>query len=164
MAVRIRPLTLDDTASYNACVDTVAKERRHFSMFEAAPLAEVRKRMRKRLRGKIPFLVAVDGARVVGWAAVFRPDLPSLNHNGDVVIGLLQEYRGIGLGTKLMTGVLKMSKGKFESLLFCVFSKNKPARKLGKKMGFKQCGREKNFVKLAYGVDDQLILQKLIRG
>ncbi len=163
MAVKIRPIVLKDAASYRQCWDTVAKERRSFYWYEAPPLSEVRANLRKSLRKKTPILVAVDDERVVGWAAVYRAGVPSLSHGGDLLMCLLPEYRGVGLGTKLAAGVLKMARGKFDMMLFCVFGKNKSARKLGQKLGFELCGTEKKAVKMAYGFDDLLILQKHLR-
>ena len=62
MAVKIRPVTLEDAASYRQCWDTVARERRHIWWYEAPPLPRLRANLRKSLRQKTPFLVAVDGA------------------------------------------------------------------------------------------------------
>src|SRR5688572_10682290 len=107
MAVKIRPIVLEDAASYRQCFDAVAKERRYLAVYKASPLAEVRANVRKRLREKIPHLVAMDGEHVVGWAIVFRPGLPSLSHNGDLVVCVHPEYRSRGLGTKLAAGILK---------------------------------------------------------
>ncbi len=160
MAVKIRPVTLEDAASYRQCWDTVARERRHIWWYEAPPLPRLRTNLRKSLRQKTPFLVAVDGARVIGWTAVFRPGTPSLSHNGDLLVMLLPEYRRKGLGRKLAAAVLKACRGKFDAVTFCFFGKNKAARKLAKSLGFAICGREKKAVKLAYGFDDQLITQK----
>jgi RimJ/RimL family protein N-acetyltransferase len=115
------------------------------------------------LRKKTPFLVAVDEERVIGWASMVSSDAPSLRHNGIFGIGLLPEYRGLGLGTKLMAGVLKLSRGRFDSLILDVFGKNKRAQKLYKNMGFKPCGRITRHVKLAYGFDDVVIMEKRLR-
>lgn len=164
MGVKIRPIALKDAAGYRDCWDAVAKERRHIAWYEAPPLSKLRANLRKSLRKKTPFLVAADGDRVVGWAAVFRADVPALSHGGDLLVMLLPEYRRMDLGTKLAAGVLKICRGKFDSVLFCFFGKNKPARKLSKKLGFELCGRERSFVKLAYGFDDQVVTQKLLRA
>jgi L-amino acid N-acyltransferase YncA len=163
MAVKIRPIVLKDAASYRRCRDTVAKERRYSYEYKAPPLSEVRVNLRKHLRKKTPFLVAMDGERVVGWAAVYRAGVPALSHGGDLVLGLLSEHRGMGLGTKLAAGVLKTARGKFDMVILTVFRKNKRARKFFERMGFKSCGAEKNAVKLAYGFDDVLIMQKQTR-
>lgn len=163
MAVKIRPIVLEDAASFRQCYDAVAKERRYLFGYKAPPLSAVQARLRKNLREKTPSLVAVDGERVVGWAAVYRAGVPALSHSGDFAIGLLPEYRGMGLGAKLGAGVLKMARGKFDTLLLTVVRKNKRARKLCKKLGFESCGVEKKAVKLAYGFDDVLIMQKQMR-
>ena len=160
MPVKIRPIALNDAAGYRRCRDTVAKERRYLYEYKAPPLAEVRARLRKSLRKKTPFLVAVDGERVVGWAAVYRAVWPTLSHGGDLVMSLLPEYRGMGLGTKLAAGVLEMAQGKFDMVILTVFGKNKRARKFCKKIGFEPCATEKKAVKLAYGFDDVVIMQQ----
>lgn len=164
MAVKIRPIVLKDSASYRRCWDVIAKERLYITEFKAPPLSGVRAQVQHNMRAKGLFLVAVDGERVVGFAAVYRIDLPSLNHNGRLGAGLAPGYREMGLGTKLMARLMKMSRGKFDFLYLDVFAKNKRAQRLYKKMGFEPCGRIKNYVKgLAYGSDDALLMQKQMR-
>jgi len=160
MAVKIRPIVLKDAAGYRQCWDAVAKERRYLYVYEAPPLSEVRTNLRKSLRRKTPFLVAEDGERVVGWAAVFSSGWPPYKNCGHLGMSIHPEHRGMGLGTKLAARVLKMSHGKFDSVFLTVFGKNKPARKLAKKMQFELCGGIRKGVKLAYGLDDVLIMQK----
>lgn len=164
MAVKIRPIVLKDAASYRQCWDAVAKERRYIIEYEAPPLSEVRAIVREKLRRKDPMFVAVDDGRVVGWAAASPFDRPAISHVGDFGMSLLPAYRGMGLGTKLMAAVLKKCRGKFDSLFLCVLWKNKRARRLYEKMGFEPCGRIKRYVKLAYGFDDLLDMQKQMRG
>jgi ribosomal protein S18 acetylase RimI-like enzyme len=161
VVLKIRPIALKDAESYRRCWDAVAKERRYVTEHKAPPLSEARAQLRQTLREKNPFLVAVDGKRVVGWAAVFRFGLPSLSHNGKFGIALLPKYRDMGLGTKLLAAILKMARGKFRVLTLEVFGKNRRAQKLYRKIGFETCGRIKTYVKgLAYGSDDALLMQR----
>ena len=163
MAIKIRPIVLNDAASYSAGREVLAKEGRYSYESEAPPASLLRARIRKNLRLKNPMLVAVDGERVVGWAGVYRAGIPSLSHGGDLVMSVLPEYRGRGLGTKLASGVLKMARGEFEMVILAVFGKNRRAQKFFKSQGFAPCGKEKKAVKLAYGFDDVVIMQKQIR-
>lgn len=164
MSVKIRPIHAKDAASYRRCWDIIGKERLYLTETEAPPLSEVRRQVDNSLRTQSPFLVAVDGDRVVGFAALYRFGLPSLSHNARLGIGLIPEYREKGLGTKLMAGLLKLSRGKFRVLYLEVFGKNQRARKLYEKMGFEVCGRIKGYMKgLSYGSDDGLLMQKLMR-
>jgi len=160
MAIKIRPIVSKDATSYRQCFDAVAKERRYLTDHEAPPLTEVRAQFRKILREEIPFLVAVDDGRVVGFALLEPWGPHSMSHTVNFGIGLLPEYREIGLGTKLLAGVLKLCRGKYSAVGLNVFRKNKRARNLYKKMGFKSCGQLKKAVKLAYGFDDLLYMQK----
>lgn len=164
MAVKIRPITLKDAASYRRCWDLVAKERLYLTEQKAPPLSQVRAQVGNSLREKTPFLVAVDKEQVVGFAALYRFGLPSLRHNARFGIGLLPEYRDAGLGTKLMKRLLKTSRGKFHVVYLEVFGKNTRARRLYRKMGFETCGRIKRYVKgLVYGSDDGVLMQKLLQ-
>jgi ribosomal protein S18 acetylase RimI-like enzyme len=114
-------------------------------------------------RKKLPIMVAVDVERVVGWANLFGSDLPSVKHCVDFGMSLHRAYREKGLGTKLMTRTLKMAQGKYDSVVLFVFRKNKRARNLYEKMGFEVCGGTKRGVKLPFGYDDTLFMQKRLR-
>lgn len=163
MTVKIRPITLKDSASYWQCRKALAKELR-YSIEYKVPLARERAHLRKRLRKKTPFLVGVDDARVIGAAFVFRQGFPSQDHLGDLGLFILPEYRGKGLEAKLVAGVLKMSQGKFESVTWWFVGKNRPARALAKKLGFERAAWLRKAVKMAYGFDDLLIMQKRMHG
>lgn len=164
MAIKIRPVVLKDAASYRRCWDSIARERLYFTERKAPPLSEVRAQVRQNMRGDAPFLVAVDGERVVGFAAAYRHAVPSTSHNAKFGIGLLPAYREAGLGAKLTAGILKRCRGKFHVVYLEVFGKNIRAQKLYRKMGFERCGRIKNYVKgLAYGSDDAVLMQRLMR-
>jgi ribosomal protein S18 acetylase RimI-like enzyme len=163
VAVKIRLITLKDVASYRQCVDAIAKESRHFVETEAAPLPEMRAQVRRNLKKNDPFFVAVDADRVVGFATVFSSDIPAQRHVAKLGMGLLPEYREKGLGTKLMTAVLKLSRRKFDFMYLDVVGKNRRARKLYEKMGFQLCARLKKTVKLPGGFDDTLVMQKQLK-
>src|SRR5262249_14815373 len=68
----IRPSVPADAEDVWACLDSVARERRHIAMVEPPTLEEVRSFLRTLAdRGVIQF-VALDGPRVVGWCDVTR--------------------------------------------------------------------------------------------
>jgi L-amino acid N-acyltransferase YncA len=160
MAVKIRPVALKDAANFRRCYAAIAKEGQYIFPPKTPSLAFLRADLRNLLRTKTTFLVAVDGQQIVGWVIVGRPGTPSLSHCGDVKLFLLLRYKGTGVDAELVTRALKMSRGKFESLLFYCFRKDEHARKLGAKLGFMLRGHESKFAKLAYGFDDLLIMQR----
>jgi len=163
VVVKIRPVGPKDAAGYKRCYDVLAKERLYGFEVGVLSLPKVRAQVRHSLRQETPFLVAVDEGRIVGWAAVYGSDLPSISHCVDLGMGLLPEYRGMGLGTKMLAGLLRMCRGKFDSVFLTVVRKNKRARKLYKKMGFEPWGGVKKALKMSYGFDDTLFMQKQMR-
>jgi len=162
MAIKIRPIVLQDATGYRRCLGTIAKERL-YGFDESMSLAAIRGQVRDNLRRKHPFLVAVDDDRIVGWAALYGSDLPSKNHCLDLGMGLLPQYREVGLGTKLLTKLLNMARGKIDSVFLTVVRKNKRARNLYRKMGFEPRGGIRNIVKTTYGPDDLMFMQKHLR-
>jgi GNAT superfamily N-acetyltransferase len=57
-----------------------------------------------------PVYYAIDNDRVVGWCDVFPFNNPRQSHRGGLGMGLIPEYRGQGLGSKLLSSVIEHSK------------------------------------------------------
>ncbi len=163
MALKIRPIILKDAASFRQCVGAVAAERRYLAFYGPFPYLQVKAFLRRMLHEKNPSLVVTDGDRIVGWADVTRVNAWTSSHVGTLGMGLLPEYRGKGLGKKLLAGVLKLANTKFDQVDLTVYRQNKRARNLYKKAGFAWCGTKKGAAKLSYGIDDVLIMQKHLR-
>jgi RimJ/RimL family protein N-acetyltransferase len=102
MDVSIRPIRLEDVESFRECVDIVAREKIYIAVSEAPPLVPMRNYVPTRSRKEILWLVACDGERVVGWCDIRPSREHALRHCGSVALGLLLEYRGKGLGRRLL--------------------------------------------------------------
>ncbi|MEM3655356.1 MAG: GNAT family N-acetyltransferase [Thermoprotei archaeon] len=82
--------------------------------------------------------VAVSGGRVVGLCDVGRRSGAAESHVGVLGIALRKEYRGQGLGRRLITYCLEKCVGVFEIVTLEVFSNNVRAVKLYTPLGCKQ--------------------------
>jgi len=110
-------------------------------------------------KGHLVFLVAVRDSRVVGWCEVRRVSPGTeMDHRGILGICVRKEFRGMGLGRKLMEAALEKSKGKFEVVELDVFSVNKRAIKLYEEFGFKKFGLRRAAVKRKERYYDILIM------
>ena len=101
-------------------------------------------------KGKV-LLVAVVNGMIVGQIQVECGAKRRTRHVGQIGMSILDEYRGIGVGTALMESIIAWAKedGIIEKLALSVFATNKGAIGLYEKMGFEEEGREIRRIRLA---------------
>ena len=114
--------------SFHDALSTVAKERIYIEMIEAPSLEKVSSFQSSLISKNGPVYYAINNDRVVGWCDVFPDENPRQNHRGGLGMGLLPEFRGQGLGSKLLSAVLDHAK-KFglEKVELNVYTSNTPA-------------------------------------
>lgn len=103
-------------------------------------------------QGGVTF-VAEDGGRIVGFLVFTRNSMKRLNHTGLFGMGILEDYRNQGVGTKLLSQLIGWAKTQegIEKICLGVFSTNERAIKVYEKFGFKEEGREKRQIKFEDG-------------
>lgn len=91
---------------------------------------------------------AVKDGKVVGMAVLYIQPFEKLKHQCLFAIVVDPEERGQGIGTTLLKEIEKIGKKKhgLEILHLEVYEKN-PAFELYKRLGFKEYGRQKHFLK-----------------
>lgn len=149
--------------SFHEALSIVAKEKVYIEMIEAPPLERVSSFQNGLIAKDGPVYYAINNDRVVGWCDVFPEENPRQNHRGGLGMGLLPEFRGQGLGTKLLSSVLDHAK-KFglEKVELNVYTSNAPAVALYKKFGFEQEGLIKKYRKLDGQYFDCLAMGKFL--
>ena len=105
-SVEIVPITQDHIESFHRALDFVARERRYLSFLEAPPLESMRAFVLNNISHGYPQLVAVSAGQVVGWCDVVPKPRPIYAHVGVLGMGLLPEFRGQGLGDRLIRQTL----------------------------------------------------------
>jgi len=140
----IRPFTLADLASFHRPLDAVARERRHLALLEAPPIADAERYLCAALeQGAIRF-VAEDDDRVVGWCDVTPRQEPGSSRVGHLGMGLLREYRGQGIGYRILDYTVREAFGKgLTRIDLEVFSSNQAAIGLYRRYGFTIEGRRR---------------------
>jgi len=88
----------------------------------------------------IDIIVEVDGKMVANSEVEKRSGL--MSHVGYLGIGIKANYRGIGIGTRIMQTLKEESKkAGLKILVLDAFATNKTAKALYRKMGFQDAGR-----------------------
>lgn len=84
-------------------------------------------------------LIAEHNGKIVGSARI-ESGRWRKSHVGEFGISIRDGYRGIGLGKCLMSEIIKLAKKELgvKIIRLCVYSNNKPAISLYKKLGFKK--------------------------
>jgi ribosomal protein S18 acetylase RimI-like enzyme len=160
--VVVRESEAADAASFRACLDAVARERRWLALLEAPPLAELRAFLEKQRRRGMIQLVAVAGSDVVGWCDVIPKDIDGFRHAADLGMGLLPAWRGRGHGRALLEGTL--TRARRAGLLRVeleVYASNRAAIALYERCGFQHEGRRRR-ARLLDGVAEDVVEMALL--
>lgn len=160
---RIEYASIDLIPSFHRALGAVARERIFLEMIEAPPLARVAIHQSELITRNGPVYYAVEGNRVVGWVDISPKESPRQAHRGTLGMGLVEEFRGQGLGSKLLKEVLAHAKRfGLEKVELQVYSNNQPAIALYRKFGFEDEGLLRHYRKLDGIYFDCLTMAKFL--
>jgi len=106
MACQIIPIAEGHIAGFHAALDRVARERKYLAFLEAPPLAELEAFVRKNIAKGNPQFVALDDSDVLGWCDITPMERTVFAHRGSLGMGVLPEFRGKGIGRRLLEATL----------------------------------------------------------
>ena len=161
--VRVRTIAFADIEQFQEVTDAVMRERRYLAFVAAFPIDEVARFVARNLWLGNPHVVADDAGRIVGWCDIRRETIPVYAHIGHLGMGVLPEYRGRGLGERLMRAALDAARAAaFERIELSVFARNTRAAALYRKMGFVNEGTRVRGKKLDGEYDDVHMMALLL--
>ncbi len=130
-----------------SAVDSVAREHKYLAFLEGPPIETTREFVLDHINNKWPQLVALHEGKVIGWCDISSLDRPVFAHIGSLGIGVIDGYRGMGVGRALMKTTLAEAKQKgLTRIELTVREKNIRAINLYKDLGFVTEGIHKNGV------------------
>lgn len=145
--------------SFHKALAAVAAEKIYIETIEVPELESVEKFQSKLIAENAPVYYAVQDGRVVGWCDISIKDNPRMKHRGSLGMGLIDGYRGQGLGSQLMEASLQHAKKiGLEKVELAVYTTNPAAIALYRKHGFIDEGCIKNYRKLDVQVFDALMM------
>ncbi len=162
--VRIVPIAEEHIAGFRAAVDSVAREKRYLAMVRAFPLKQTRQYVRGNIRKRNPHFVALAAGRVVGWCDIQVIPRHTQAHSGVLGMGLVDRFRGKGIGGALMRAALERAKKRgLTRVELTVREDNLRAMGLYKKFGFALEGRKRDAIRLAGRYYDLFSMALLFR-
>ena len=126
-------------ASYRACLDTVAREKKYLAQIEALPLEKIQGFVKTSVAEDAIQFFALDGGEVVGWADIFPAWAHATSHCGSLGMGVHPRYRRQGLGRRLLAACIDKAWAKgLTRIELEARADNTAAIALYKKFGFEQ--------------------------
>jgi len=145
MDVKIKKIEKEYIEGFCNAVNSVAAEKKYILTLEPHPFEKMEAFANKNIDNNYAQYVALLDGQVIGWADIVPHSYSTMAHVGQLGMGVLNEYRGQGIGRKLLSAVVNHA---FESgltrLELEVFSDNHIAISLYESMGFKTEGEKIN--------------------
>jgi ribosomal protein S18 acetylase RimI-like enzyme len=161
--VFVVPITEDLIEGYRRAVDLVARERKYLARTEAPSMEDVRSFTRENIAKGNAHVVAVDGERVVGWCDIVPSKREVFSHCGTLGMGLLGEYRGKGIGLRMLGAALDRARQNgLERVELEVFESNQRAIGMYRKAGFRVEGKKERAARLDGAYQNVLLMALLL--
>jgi RimJ/RimL family protein N-acetyltransferase len=110
------------------------------------------------------FLVVCDDSNVVGWCDAGRIGRDGFRHRAELGMGLLPEFRRMGIGSRLLEQAISWARNReIEILELSVFASNASARSLYARFGFTVEGVRTRARKLDDVYDDVILMALHLR-
>jgi ribosomal protein S18 acetylase RimI-like enzyme len=148
-AVEIVPIAEGHIEGFHRTLDIVARERRYLTFLEAPPLPSTRAFILDMIRQGYPQFVAMADGEIAGWCDIIPNSRPIRAHCGVLGMGLLPQFRGQGLGRRLIHRTLDAARAfGVTRVELSVREDNANAIALYRKIGFVEEGLQRNAVRL----------------
>lgn len=155
----IEPTVEAHVEGYRNVVDAVSRERLYLVSVEGFPADQTREFVANILGGDGVQYLALDEGEVVGWCDIVRYPSEGFRHVGKLGMGILAEYRGQGLGRRLLETTVAAAPGiGISRVELEVFASNAGAINLYRRFGFADEGRKRKVRILDGHVDDILCM------
>jgi len=162
--ILIRPPKMSDLDSSLKMINSLVEERAMLTIQKKQTLKEERKYLKGIVESKNSLhLSLIINEEVVGSSRIAM-GTGTKSHIGELGISLRKDARGKGLGEKLIKEVINKAIKKFKPKIIAldVYTKNKIAQSLYKKMGFQKVGTIKGGTQYYGKYEDIIIMAKYI--
>jgi len=149
MRFKIISITAEYIKQFNIAVDAVARERKYLAFLTGPSMDMSTAFVQENIKGNWPHVVAIAENKVVGWCDITSIHRDVAEHVGSLGIGVIEGYRGIGIGEELMHAALQLAKDRgLTRIELTVRENNTRAIELYKKLGFSAEGLHRNAIRI----------------
>lgn len=162
--IDIRLIRENDIEAYRIALSSVIDEQRYFAMLELPPLERTREFIVNNIKSGAAHYVACLGEEIIGWCIIATDPLRRRHaHTGGLGIGIIELWRGQGLGERLMTAAINHAReAGLLRIELSVYDSNVRARRMYEKLGFIHEGTKRKGAKFDHGFEDIHIMGLLL--
>lgn len=163
----IREIKLDDAESLINLIKQVESESQ-FMLFESGERNIGPEQQEKRIEamkkeGNSTIFVAEENNELIGYLIAMGANAKRNKHSVYLVIGILTQYRGLGIGTKLFKQLEEWAtEHSIHRLELSVVTRNEAGLQLYKKMGFNIEGTKRHSLFINGEFVDEYYMSKLL--
>jgi ribosomal protein S18 acetylase RimI-like enzyme len=162
--VMIAPIGVEHIGGFHQVLQTVARERIYLAMTEVQPLPWAEDFVHANIRHRHAQFVALADGAVVGWCDIVPHALTGFTHAGALGMGLLPDWRGRGIGKRLLAATLQAALAAgLTRIELDVYGDNTAAIGLYRHFGFIEEGR-KRCARLLDGAYQDVLIMALLVG
>ncbi|MEA3320681.1 MAG: GNAT family protein [Bacillota bacterium] len=165
--MKIREIRMDDAENLLVLIKEV-ESTSAFMLMEPGEREMTLEQQQKRIevmdkQNNSTTFVAEENGKFIGYLFVMGGSAKRTKHSAYLVIGILQEYRGKGIGTKLFNAVTTWAlKHNISRLELSVVTENESGVALYKKCGFEIEGTKRNSLMINGRAYDEYYMSKLL--
>jgi RimJ/RimL family protein N-acetyltransferase len=160
--IAIVPAEPSHVERFHVTLDTVAREGLWLGSTEAKPIESLGAFVLSSIEKRNPIFFAMDGEQLVGWCDITRSGNKTTTHCGELGMGVLANYRGKGIGTRLIEAALNAaSEVDIPRVELTVYATNPAAIGLYRKVGFVEEGRMSRFAVLKGAFVDAIAMARV---
>lgn len=164
--MNIRKVNIEDSESYLGMLNQLDNETKYM-MYEPGErktsIDEMRVSIGNIVEANKLLLTVEDEGKLIGFLSANRGFANRIKHSAYIVIGILKEYRGKKIGTKLFEELFQWAaSNQITRLELTVMTNNENAIKLYKKMGFKVEGLKEKSLMVDGNYIDEYYMAKVL--
>jgi len=157
------PITQSHIEGFHRALNFVARERRYLAFLEAPPAESTRAFVLNNIAQGYPQWVVLSAGGVVGWCDIVPKSRPVHAHVGVLGVALLPEFRGQGIGERLIRQTLEAARAfGLHRVELTVREANGNAIALYKKIGFELEGLMRDAIKVDDACENVVLMALLL--
>jgi RimJ/RimL family protein N-acetyltransferase len=162
MSTAIVPIAQQHVPGFWRAVDLVAREGRYLALLQAPAIEATEAFVANNLAKGNPHFVVLAQDEVVGWCDIVRQERETRAHCGTLGIGLLPDWRGRGIGRRLIEAAIAEAwRRGFERIELTVNEGNERAERLYRAVGFVIEGRHRRAARFGATYLDVIAMAQL---